>query len=80
MKDERLKRLIYQSAHRGTREMDLLLGAFAEKRLGSLSHNMICSYETLLNESDTNLFAWIVLKQMPPVHFQEILHKIISEK
>lgn len=79
MKDPRLKRLIYQSTHRGTREMDLLLGAFAEKKLGSLSTDMFSSYETLLNESDTNLFAWIVLKQMPPVHFQEILHKIISE-
>jgi antitoxin CptB len=55
----RLKRLRFRSWHRGTREMDLLLGRFADTQLETLSDRELDLYETVLNEADQDLYAWI---------------------
>jgi antitoxin CptB len=55
----RLKRLRFRSWHRGTREMDLLLGRFADTHLETLSDRELDLYETVLNEADQDLYAWI---------------------
>ncbi len=44
----RRKRLLFRSWHRGTREMDLLLGSFAERNLPGFSADQIELYERLL--------------------------------
>ncbi|MEM9682105.1 MAG: succinate dehydrogenase assembly factor 2 [Pseudomonadota bacterium] len=55
----RLKRLKIRSWHRGTQEMDLLLGRFADAELATLSDGDLDLYETLLFEDDQDLYAWI---------------------
>ena len=57
--DIRRKRLRYRSWHRGTREMDFILGAFADACLADLSEAQLGRYEALLENSDPDLFAWI---------------------
>lgn len=54
-----LKKLIYQSWHRGTRENDLLLGPFADAVLPNLPEADLKAYEAMLNHEDADLFAWI---------------------
>jgi antitoxin CptB len=54
-----LKKLIYQSWHRGTRENDLLLGPFADAVLPSLSEPELKAYQAMLDHEDADLFAWI---------------------
>ncbi len=53
------KRLKYQSWHRGTREMDLILGQFADARLSALSDAEIEEYTALISLPDTQLYKWI---------------------
>lgn len=53
------KKLIYQSWHRGTRENDLLLGAFADAILPSLPEADLKAYKEMLEHQDADLFAWI---------------------
>jgi antitoxin CptB len=60
------KRLIYQSAHRGTKESDLLLGAFAAAHLAGFSAAQLARYEALLDESDNELFDWMTGRRAPP--------------
>ena len=60
------KRLIYQSAHRGTKESDLLLGAFARAHLPQFSAAQLARYAALLEESDNDLFDWISGRAAPP--------------
>ena len=62
----RRKRLLYQSAHRGTKESDLVLGAFASAHLAGFSPAQLDRYEALLDESDSDLFDWITGRQTPP--------------
>ncbi len=54
----RLKRLGFQSWHRGFREMDLLLGQFADAELSLLSSDELNDYERLLEAPDWDLYAW----------------------
>jgi antitoxin CptB len=55
----RLKRLKFRSWHRGTQEMDLLLGRFADAQLETLSDRELDLYEAVLNQADQDLYAWI---------------------
>ena len=60
MSEHRLKRLLYRASHRGTKEMDLILGGFAEAEADTLSEADVEAFEQLLNESDPDLYSWIV--------------------
>ena len=63
----RLKRLLFRSWHRGTREMDLLLGNFARRYLESFTEDQLDRFEVLIELSDPELFAWISgLESVPP--------------
>ena len=62
----RRKRLHFRSWHRGTREVDLLLGPFADAHLTALSAAQLEDYETLLQENDGDLYDWITGRSPPP--------------
>jgi len=57
--DTRLKRLKIRSWRRGTREMDLILGPFADAELARLGEAELAAYEALLEENDHDLYAWV---------------------
>ena len=58
-RDNRIRRLIYQSSYTGTRETDLLLGQFANKYLITLEDQQLDDYEALLAQGDQNILAWV---------------------
>ncbi len=55
----RLKRLLFRSAHRGTKESDLLLGPYAERNLAHMSEAEINEFEAFLEESDSDIWDWV---------------------
>jgi len=57
--DERRRRLLYRAWHRGTREMDLIMGRFADVVIGSLSEAEVEALESLSDAPDPDLYAWI---------------------
>lgn len=60
MSSARLKKIHYQSWHRGTKENDLILGRFADEFLEKLSPEELDDFETLLFLPDDVLFKHIV--------------------
>lgn len=62
----RRKRLRFRSQHRGTREMDLLLGRFAEAVLPGLGPAELDALETLIEMPDDDLYAWKTGREAPP--------------
>jgi len=75
----RRKRLLYQSAHRGTKESDLLLGAFAAAYLAGFTPQQLDQFEQLLAENDAVLFDWITGRQTPPPGREsEVLRLLLS--
>ncbi|MGF1659903.1 MAG: succinate dehydrogenase assembly factor 2 [Rubrimonas sp.] len=55
----RLKRLRIRCWRRGTREMDMLLGPYADAALEALDPAALDAFEALLDENDQDLYAWI---------------------
>jgi antitoxin CptB len=63
--DDRRKRLLFRCWHRGTREMDLILGRFADTEIGGLSEPELAQFEYLMDVPDPDLYAALTGK-MPP--------------
>lgn len=55
----RLRRLRMRSWRRGMKEMDLILGYFADRHLAGLGEADLDRYEALLEENDQDLYLWI---------------------
>ena len=54
------KRLYFQSAHRGTKENDIILTRFASARLGGMDDAQMRLYDRFLNELDPDIYHWLV--------------------
>ena len=55
--DDRRKRLLFRCWHRGTREMDLILGRFADAEIADLSDGDMVELERLIEVPDPDLYA-----------------------
>jgi antitoxin CptB len=55
--DDRRKRLLFRCWHRGTREMDLVLGRFADAEIAGLSDDELLQLERLIEVPDPDLYA-----------------------
>ena len=57
--DARRRRLLFRSRHRGIREMDLVLGPFADANLSGFTDAELDEYERWLDIPDQQIFAWV---------------------
>lgn len=74
------KRLIFRSDHRGTKEMDIIMGSFAKKYVPDFDRDELAAYEELLQENDPNLYNWIIGKEAAPDHVPaDMLHRIQAQ-
>ncbi|HEU0117824.1 MAG TPA: succinate dehydrogenase assembly factor 2 [Alphaproteobacteria bacterium] len=64
--DKRRERLRFRSWHRGTREMDLLLGSFADAHLHAFTDAQLETYEALLEQSDPDIYNWMTGREPVP--------------
>ena len=64
--DPRRKRARYRSWHRGTREMDLILGPFADAEVAGLTPDELGQYEAVLDQPDPDLYKWITGEREAP--------------
>ena len=74
--DARLKRMAMRSWRRGTKEMDLILGPFADAHLAGLSEPELRAYDALLSENDQDLYPWITGAQGVPVEHATLIARI----
>ncbi len=75
--DNRLKRLKIRSWRRGTKEMDIILGNFADQHAKALSAPELDALEALMDENDIEIYKWIT-GQTPPEQHTEIIKMIRS--
>lgn len=77
--DERRRRLLFRSWHRGIREMDLVLGRFAEAQIGTLTDAELDEYERWLEVPDQQIFAWVNGSQAVPAAIDTALFRRLRE-
>ena len=76
--DPRRRRILFRAWHRGIREMDLILGQFAEAELATLSDAELDEFETIMREEDNDLVRWITGEQPLPEHYATALFARIA--
>lgn len=75
------KRLTFRSWHRGTKEMDLLLGSFADRHAPGFSAAELEQYEEILGYSDPDLYNWISGIEAAPANLMTpVLEKLLSHR
>ncbi|AAU04052.1 succinate dehydrogenase assembly factor 2 [Rickettsia typhi] len=71
------KKLFYRSKKRGCREMDYILGSFAEKYLSFMDEKTLKRYTLILDQNDNDLYNWINNKSSAPSYIDsEIIDKL----
>ena len=72
----RIKRLSMRSWRRGTREMDLILGPFADANLAGMTAGELGLYDQLLCENDQDLYQWVTGQADCPDNLIDSIAKI----
>lgn len=72
----RRRRLKYRAWHRGTREMDLVLGPYADAHADGLDEPELLRLETFMAEEDTDLLKWVMGQEVPP---PSVDHALLAE-
>ena len=77
--DIRRRRLLFRCWHRGTQEIDLIFGSFADSAVSSLDAAQIERFEALLDCSDIDLFDWVTERiAPPPAYDHDVMRRLRS--
>ena len=75
--DARRRRLKFRCWHRGMREMDFVLGRFADAELAGLSDSDLDEVERWLDIPDQQMFAWVsAAESAPPEVDTALFHRL----
>jgi len=67
--DPRRRRTLFRAWHRGIREMDLIMGRFADAEIGNLSETELDEFEALIEVPDRDLFKWLTGEDEAPSNY-----------
>jgi antitoxin CptB len=67
--DDRRKKLQFRAWRRGFREIDLILGGFADRKLADLDEAGLDAFERLLEANDQDVYEWITGQAAAPAEY-----------
>ena len=77
--DVRRRRLLFRAWRRGVREMDLIVGRYADAYIGLLDEPALDDFEALIEVPNAELYAWVVGDQSIPQDFDTaVLRQLIA--
>lgn len=76
---ERRRKLLFRSWHRGIREMDLIMGGFADVSIAAMTDGELDELERLLDVPDQEIYSWFTGEGIVPVQFDSALFKRMRE-
>ncbi len=71
--DDRRKRLLFRAWHRGMREMDHVLGTFANETIAELSDHELEQFEMLMQVPDPDMYKWLSGTAEIPANWDNML-------
>lgn len=77
--DLRRRKALFRSWHRGTREMDLVLGRFADAEIDRLGDDEMDDYELLMEAPDRDLFQWLTGEAETPGNYDTPVFRRIRD-
>ena len=76
MTQDRIKKLRMRSWRRGMKEMDLILGPYADRALAEMDAADLDAYEALLEENDQDLYLWVTGARPCPERIAALVARI----
>jgi len=77
--DERRRRLLFRAWRRGVREMDRIVGRFADARIDKFDTTELDQFEHLIEVPNAELYAWIVGNEAVPArHDTLVLRQLMA--
>ena len=76
--EARIKRMKMRSWRRGIREMDLILGPYADAKLEGFDTAKLDLFDTLLEENDQDLYPWFSGAQPCPPQYVDLFAEIAA--
>jgi antitoxin CptB len=77
--DERRRRLLFRAWRRGVREMDLIVGRFADACIDKFDATELDEFESLIEVPNAKLYAWIVGNAAIPMeHDTPVLRQLMA--
>jgi antitoxin CptB len=77
--DVRRKKLLFRAWRRGVREMDLIVGRFADAHIGTLDEPSLDDFERLIEAPNASLYAWVTGDEAAPAeHDTLVLRQLIA--
>ena len=73
----RRKRIRYRAWHRGTKELDLLIGNFADGHLEDLNSRQLDRFEALLELPEPLLYSWLVGSDAPTADYDNDVTRLL---
>ncbi|CAD5259342.1 Antitoxin CptB [Bosea sp. 62] len=67
--DPRRRKILFRAWHRGMREMDLIMGRFADAQIGNLSEAELDEFERLIEVLDRDLLSWVTGEAQVPENY-----------
>ncbi|MDJ0929647.1 succinate dehydrogenase assembly factor 2 [Breoghania sp.] len=77
--DSRRKRILFRSWHRGTKEMDLLLGGYVEAHIADLQDDELDRLEHLMDAEDADLLDWLTGRKPAPAEYDTDIFRAVYE-
>jgi antitoxin CptB len=77
--DARRRKLLFRAWHRGMREMDLIMGRFADAAIGQLSEDELVEFEALIEVPDPQLLAWVTGEAPAPAGYDTALFRRLRD-
>ena len=75
--DERRRRILFRAWRRGVREMDLIMGRFADAHLPTMTEDELAEFERLLDVPDPQALGWIISGEDLPPEFDTPLFSLL---
>jgi antitoxin CptB len=73
--DVRRRQILFRAWHRGMREMDLIMGRFADAQIDQLSDEELVDFEQLIEVTDRDLLGWITGEIETPSNYDTPLFR-----
>jgi len=77
--ENRKKRLKFRAWHRGIKEVDLVLGPFADQHLDGMDEAEVEDFETLVAIPDQDIYDWLCERRTLIGRYRTKLHEQIFD-
>jgi antitoxin CptB len=67
--DERRRKLLFRAWRRGVREMDLIIGRFADAEIAAFDATGLDDFEHLIEAPNAALYAWVTGTEIAPAEY-----------